>query len=221
MYRFALPDIGEGVVEAEVVEWKVAVGDRVAQDQPLVVLLTDKAEIEVPSPRAGRVQRLAFEPGQTARVGDVLIEIDEEGAPGAGPPSPAREPQAAPAAASPAAHATAVPPRMPQRPSRERAGGERGANGGAEAVPAVRELARRLGVDLQRVHGSGPGGRVMRRDVEAFHAAGGHEPGAGQSAGERAPDPPDWRREPLRGLRRAIAERMVASRRTAAHFTYV
>src|SRR5262245_50833526 len=234
MYRFALPDIGEGVVEAEIVEWKVAEGDRVAQDQPLVVLLTDKAEIEVPSPRAGRVQRLAFEPGQTARVGDVLIEIDEDGAAAAAPVSPAPSAQAAPTAAStpaaqaaptaastPAAQAAAVPPRMPQRPSRERAGGERGANGGAEAVPAVRELARRLGVDLQRVHGSGPGGRVMRRDVEAFHAAGGHEPAAGQSAGERAPDPPDWRREPLRGLRRAIAERMVASRRTAAHFTYV
>jgi pyruvate/2-oxoglutarate dehydrogenase complex dihydrolipoamide acyltransferase (E2) component len=221
MYRFALPDIGEGVVEAEIVEWKVAVGDRVARDQPLVVLLTDKAEIEVPSPRAGRVQRLAFAPGQTARVGDVLIEIDEDAASAAQPAAPAPAAQPSPIAASPAAHATAEPPRMPQRPSRERAGVERGADGAAEAVPAVRELARRLGVDLQRVQGSGPGGRVMRRDVEAFHAAGGHEPAAAHAPVERAPDPPDWRREPLRGLRRAIAERMVASRHTAAHFTYV
>jgi pyruvate/2-oxoglutarate dehydrogenase complex dihydrolipoamide acyltransferase (E2) component len=85
----------------------------------------------------------------------------------------------------------------------------------------VRELARRLGVDLQHVAGSGPGGRVMRRDVEAFHASGPATPAAARAEPARAPDPTDWRREPLRGLRRAIAERMVASRRTAAHFTYV
>jgi pyruvate/2-oxoglutarate dehydrogenase complex dihydrolipoamide acyltransferase (E2) component len=230
MYRFALPDIGEGVVEAEIVEWKVAEGDAIALDQPLVVLLTDKAEIEVPSPRAGRVARLAFRPGQTARVGDVLVEIDE-GAQSAQASVPAERAQtqanaAAPAipatADAPGSPATAAPPRMPRRPSRERPGSERGGPHGLEAVPAVRELARRLGVDLAQVGGSGPGGRIMRRDVEAFAAAG--------PAGSRTPalpaaephaDPADWRREPLRGLRRAIAERMALSRRTAAHFTYV
>src|SRR5262245_27368072 len=129
MFRFALPDIGEGVVEAEIVEWKVAVGDHVAQDQPLVVLLTDKAESEVPSPRAGRVQRLAFEPGQTARVGEDLIEIDEDGAAAAQPLEAAPETRPAPTVTSSAAAAAPVPPRMPRRPSRERGGAERGASG--------------------------------------------------------------------------------------------
>jgi pyruvate/2-oxoglutarate dehydrogenase complex dihydrolipoamide acyltransferase (E2) component len=218
VYRFALPDIGEGVVEAEIVEWKVAEGEHVGQDQPLVSLLTDKAEIEVPSPRAGRIHRLAFAPGQIARVGEVLVEIDEEAAAGEAPAPAAR---AAPEpAVRPSGPVTAAPPRMPQRPSRERPGAERGAADGIEAVPAVRDLARRLGVDLHRVRGSGPGGRIMRRDVEAFQAAP-QAVGEPQPSAERPADPPDWRREPLRGLRRAIAERMLASRRTAAHFTYV
>jgi pyruvate/2-oxoglutarate dehydrogenase complex dihydrolipoamide acyltransferase (E2) component len=219
VYRFALPDIGEGVVEAEIVEWKVSEGDSVALDQPLVVLLTDKAEIEVPSPRAGRVARLCFAPGQVARVGEVLVEIDEAAkpAPGSGE---ATSPDVQPTRAAEPEHAGAAPPRMPQRPSRERPGAEREGADGAHAVPAVRELARRLGVDLARVRGSGPGGRIMRRDVEAFQAS---APQTRAAAGAEEPrkDPADWRREPLRGLRRAIAERMTASRRTAAHFTYV
>jgi pyruvate/2-oxoglutarate dehydrogenase complex dihydrolipoamide acyltransferase (E2) component len=221
VYRFALPDIGEGVVEAEIVEWKVAEGDAVALDQPLVVLLTDKAEIEVPSPRAGRVARLGFAPGQVARVGEVLVEIDEAAEPAARRTGEASAPVQPVRAAEPE-HAGATPPRMPQRPSRERAGADRDGADGVHAVPAVRELARRLDVDLARVRGSGPGGRIMRRDVEAFQAAAPQaRTGAAAAAEEPRKDPPDWRREPLRGLRRAIAERMTASRRSAAHFTYV
>jgi len=221
VYRFALPDIGEGVVEAEIVEWKVAEGDAIAADQPLVILLTDKAEIEVPSPRGGRVARLCFGPGQIARVGDVLLEIDEAAStPGAEATAPAEPLRAPPAHAAPET-ATAAPPRMPGRPSRERSGGERDGADGIHAVPAVRELARRLGIDLHGVRGSGPGGRIMRRDVEAIQTSAPAPAPAAVPAQERPADPPDWRREPLRGLRRAIAERMVASRRTAAHFTYV
>jgi pyruvate dehydrogenase E2 component (dihydrolipoamide acetyltransferase) len=225
MYRFALPDIGEGVVEAEVVEWKVAEGESISADQPLVVLLTDKAEIEVPSPRGGRVQRLCFAPGQIARVGEVLIEIDDAAAPVAGTSTAAetRSRAAAPATAAAPASASAAPPRLPERPSRERPGAGGAGADGSHAVPAVRELAKRLGVDLARVHGSGPEGRIMRRDVEAFARS---EPAvesaaAGARASQPPADPPDWRREPLRGLRRVIAERMAHARRTAAHFTYV
>jgi pyruvate dehydrogenase E2 component (dihydrolipoamide acetyltransferase) len=113
---------------------------------------------------------------------------------------------------------------MPGRPSRERPGSERTGPEGVHAVPAVRELAKRLGIDLTRVRGSGPDGRIMRRDVEAFAASGppeASEPARAQPTAPAPIDPPDWRREPLRGLRRAIAERMAHSRRTAAHFTYV
>jgi len=89
------------------------------------------------------------------------------------------------------------------------------------AVPAVRDLARRLGVDLAEVQGTGPGGRIMKRDVEAFHARRAGEPPAPAAAPAAAGDEADWERQPLRGLRRAIARRMVRARRTAAHFTYV
>jgi pyruvate/2-oxoglutarate dehydrogenase complex dihydrolipoamide acyltransferase (E2) component len=222
LYRFALPDIGEGVVEAEIVEWKVAEGDAVAPDQPLVILLTDKAEIEVPSPRGGRVARLCFAPGQVARVGDVLIEIDDGAATPEAAPAPAVQAAQAPVVRPAAEPASTAPPRMPGRPSRERPGAERDGADGVHAVPAVRELAKRLGVDLRGVRGTGPGGRVMRRDVEAAQAAPAPSVAPTPTDSRVAPaDPPDWRREPLRGLRRAIAERMVASRRTAAHFTYV
>jgi pyruvate dehydrogenase E2 component (dihydrolipoamide acetyltransferase) len=113
---------------------------------------------------------------------------------------------------------------MPGRPSRERPGAERAGPDGIHAVPAVRELAKRLGVDLAGVRGSGPDGRIMRRDVEALSASGSPAvsgPVRAQPAAPPPTDPGDWRREPLRGLRRAIAERMAHSRRTAAHFTYV
>jgi len=247
MYRFELPDIGEGVVEAEVVAWKVREGDRVHEDQILVELLTDKAEIEIPSPRAGRVHRLHYQPGDVVPVGAVLLEIDDGAGAAAPPPgrapepaAPGPEPVAARETAGPAARAAGHPPRMPERPRPQpelratpRAPAPREE---AQAVPAVRELAKRLGVDLGLVRGTGPRGRIMRRDVEAFPAAGSGAAAdaPGQAAGpagaraprtERAPEPPsdepDWERQPLRGLRRAIARRMLQARRTAAHFTYV
>jgi pyruvate dehydrogenase E2 component (dihydrolipoamide acetyltransferase) len=243
VYRFELPDIGEGVVEAEVVAWKVREGDRVHEDQILVELLTDKAEIEIPSPRAGRVHRLHYQPGDVVPVGAVLLEIDDGASGAAEAPTPAPAPRAAePAAESPAPAAAPHPPRMPERPHprpEPRATPRPAAAAAVEAVPAVRELARRLGVDLALVRGTGPRGRIMRRDVEAFQAAGSGAPESAAPASPTAPaaprapaggrepvpppasDEPDWERQPLRGLRRAIARRMREARRTAAHFTYV
>ena len=243
MYKFELPDIGEGVVEAEVLDWKVQVGDHVAEDQVLVELMTDKAEIEIPSPRAGRVHRLHYRVGEVVPVGAVLIEIDDEGegasagrttpAPVAAAPSKPRRPREAPA---PSAHppepsaATAHPPEpgahppeLPARPrSEQRATAPPPAAGpSVRAVPSVRALARRLGVDLAGVQGTGPGGRIMKRDVERRHAEL-SVPAASEARATRPPrDEPDWVREPLRGVRRAIARRMQRARRTAAHFTYV
>ena len=252
MFRFLLPDIGEGVVEAEVIEWRVREGERVELDQVLVELMTDKANIEIPSPVAGVVHKLGFAQGAIVPVGAVLIEIDDgasavprapavqqsaptQSAPvpqapaapsaAAAPPVAPARPQAARAPEPAAAH----PPAMPPRPGLSHHRVNAAAHEVVQAVPAVRELAKRLAVDLAHVVGSGPGGRVMRRDVEEAvrHPAPNRaeprqvaEPPKLEEA-QRAPDPADWRRVPLRGLRRAIARHMREARQHAAHFTYV
>ena len=227
MRRFELPDIGEGVVEAEILDWRVQEGELVKEDQILVELLTDKAEIEIPSPYAGRVHRLCYQVGEIAPVGAVLIEIEEEGSEAEPPPVPAAPTQRAEAppriATRPPPDTPPHPPVMPERPRSRQKASERPRGEDVEAVPAVRELARRLGVDLRLVRGTGPGGRIMRRDVESFGTAGprAEPPAERVSAPAEAVDPEDWERRPFRGLRRAIARRMVQSRRTAAHFTYV
>jgi pyruvate dehydrogenase E2 component (dihydrolipoamide acetyltransferase) len=258
MFRFLLPDIGEGVVEAEVIEWRVREGERVELDQVLVELMTDKANIEIPSPVAGVVHKLGFAKGDIVPVGAVLIEIDDAAdaarqrasqaaAPAASPsaPSAAAATQPAAPAQRPAAPVppraaeveggAAHPPVPPPRPGLSHHRGVHAARGeGVHAVPAVRELAKRLGVDLARVAGSGPGGRVMRRDVEAAARQpapapppAAAQPLAAEVAAEARPteppasDPADWRRVPLRGLRRAIARHMREAKQHAAHFTYV
>ncbi len=228
MRRFELPDIGEGMVEAEILDWRVQEGELVKEDQILVELLTDKAEIEIPSPYSGRVHRLCYQVGEIAPVGAVLVEIEEEGSEAEPPPVPAAPtPRVEPPpriASRPAPDTAPHPPVMPERPRSRQKASERPRGDDVEAVPAVRELARRLGVDLRRVGGTGPGGRIMRRDVESFRTTGppAEPPAERVSApAEAVADPEDWERRPFRGLRRAIARRMVQSRRTAAHFTYV
>jgi pyruvate dehydrogenase E2 component (dihydrolipoamide acetyltransferase) len=251
MYRFLLPDIGEGVVEAEVIEWRVREGERVELDQVLVELMTDKANIEIPSPVAGVVHKLGFAQGAIVPVGAMLIEIDDGAAATARPapapsastapnPAPVR-PAAAPAAPRASEPAAAHPPAMPPRPGLSHHRALAAAREATQAVPAVRELAKRLGVELAHVVGSGPGGRVMRRDVEeaARHPAAAAAATTTVSAPQQvsppqldaaraeapprpsAPDPADWRRVPLRGLRRAIARHMREAKQHAAHFTYV
>jgi pyruvate/2-oxoglutarate dehydrogenase complex dihydrolipoamide acyltransferase (E2) component len=266
MFRFLLPDIGEGVVEAEVIEWRVREGERVELDQVLVELMTDKANIEIPSPVAGVVHKLGFAQGAIVPVGAVLIEIDDGAgastrpapassapavttlvpspAPSAGaaaspPPAAPPRPAAVPAAPRASEPGAAHPPAMPPRPGLSHHRAAAAAREATQAVPAVRELAKRLGVELAHVLGSGPGGRVMRRDVEeaARHPAAtaatvvpapqqvspSHLDAARAEAPPKpsAPDPADWRRVPLRGLRRAIARHMREAKQHAAHFTYV
>jgi len=223
LFKLTLPDIGEGVVEAEVQRWFVAPGDAVVEDQPLVEVMTDKATVTIPSPRRGRVARLCCEAGQVARVHAPLVELELE--------------DAAELPATPAAAATAARP--PPAPSAAPPAGRK-----ALATPAVRAMARSLGVDLQALHGSGRGGRVTKEDLAALQGGnGGRQPGNGHSAafqvpaGEAGEPPGDERgdresgpaglrsreeeRIPLRGLRKRIAEHMARAKRTAAHFTFV
>jgi len=201
-YQFLLPDIGEGVVEAEVLKWFVKPGDAVVEDQPLAEVMTDKATVTIPSPKRGIVTRLLWKEGDIARVHQPLVEIElAEGASTAAQPSPAP----AAAGSSPAGGDRASTARPVHRaPPPGTAGQPR-----ALAAPAVRALAREMGVNLQGVPGSGPGGRVTKDDVRASAA----------SMGAIA----DGSLEviPVRGLRRRIAEKMAISKRTAAHFTFV
>ena len=201
-YTLELPDIGEGVVEAEVMKWFVAEGDEVIEDQPLVEVMTDKATVTIPSPQRGRVVKLFWKEGQLARVHSALIEIELM----AGGASQAMKPT--PSAARATAVKPAPPPDAPVRPAGTR----------ALATPAVRALARELELDLQQVAGSGDGGRVTKQDLQAFK-------GRGASADERRAVARVSRgtdeRVPLRGIRKKIAEKMALSKRTAAHFTFV
>jgi len=197
LYEFRLPDIGEGVAEGEVVRWLVKEGDELQEDQPMVEIMTDKATVEIPTPRAGRVAKLMYAEGQICPVGKVLIAIEVADAPGtaAAAPEPARVDVA------------------PSASTGERAPRNNGVNArdaGVLATPATRKLARDAGVDIRDVTGSGPAGRVTSDDVRA-HA----ESPAPTSAAEGDT------RIPFRGVRRKIAEHMVFSKHTAAHFTYV
>src|SRR5512135_1769456 len=184
MFEFRLPDIGEGVVEGEVVKWHVKPGDSVREDQPMVEVMTDKATVEIPSPKAGVVKEIRAAEGSTCAVGAVMVVIDEaaggSAAAGKAPSpqskeerqfldkTPKTEPQAVASAAS---NVIAMP---------------HAAGGKVLATPATRKLARDLGVDLSSVHATGPNGRVTHDDVRAAKNGGGATMGGAQAAPERA-----------------------------------
>ena len=202
-HRFHLPDIGEGLEEAEVVEWLVAPGDVVVRDQPLVEVLTDKASSELPSPVAGTILRLGASEGQRIRVGALLIEIDDGSVDGAAGALDQEMPPVDEGVA------TADSP-TPDRPN----------TGRAKAAPATRRLAIESGVDLATVTGSGPGGRITTDDVRAAAAADRTTTAAGVTTAPPAPTAPPIRpdlgqmpvgRHPLRGIRGVVARNMAAS----------
>jgi len=223
-YDVKLPDIGEGVAEGEIVRWLVKAGDRVREDQPLVEGMTDKASVEIPSPRTGVVAALLAEEGEVVNVGATIVSITVDGEDADAVSSSAGRSEstaqvhagtASPRAATPAAVTTAAP-----RP---------------QATPAVRELAKKLGVTLEALSGSGPAGAITADDVR--RAAGALPTGVGasptapgaplrdsaavSSAAEPSAPAGSEERVPLRGLRRRIAEHMRRSIQTAAHFTFV
>ncbi len=195
-YEFKLPDIGEGLVEGEIVKWFVKVGDAVAEHQPLAAVLTDKAEVEIPSPKAGKIVKLHGKPGEKIKVHAPLVSIDIAG--GAAVQAKAEKTSRAivqerPAAARPPQTANEVlaTPMVRQMAkdkkidigqvqgsgpqgrvlasdlSSVKAGGSAFDNSGANATSAVKALASALGVNLSRIAGSGPGGRISETDVRA------------------------------------------------------
>lgn len=200
-YEFKLPDLGEGVAEGEVLKWMVKEGDAVTEDQPLVEVMTDKVNVQIPAPRSGKISRILVKEGDTAKVGQTMVVIAQEGGAQAAQPSQAKP--VAPAA--PAAPAAAVKPTI-------------GDSSGVLATPATRRLARELGVDIGTLVPSGPAGRITDDDVR--RAASG--PGSRMAATVQAQVPPVQEElVPLRGVRRTIADRMAKSRATTAQVTHV
>jgi pyruvate dehydrogenase E2 component (dihydrolipoyllysine-residue acetyltransferase) len=228
---FVLPDLGEGLTEAEIVAVLVRVGDVIQEDAPLLEVETDKAQVEIPSPMSGRVEKVHVRPGETVKVGAVLITFAEAGDGAARPTAPA-PPPTAPAsipAPPPAARASVPEP----TPARERQAGP------VPATPATRRLARELGVDLRMVRGTGPGGRVTDDDVRTASTAPPASPAPARAAdappveakplapvGVEPPPLPHFEqwgpigRAPLSHLRRTIAERMSLSARLVPHVTH-
>jgi len=219
-----LPDVGEGVAEAEVVEWHVKVGDVVKEDQTLAAVMTDKATVEIPTPFAGTVVALGAEVGGVLSVGAELVRIDAPGQPddapaqaAAAPPAPAAPPRAP--AAPPSAQAEAEPPvrsASAPRPAPVAFGPPRPPGEKPIASPAVRRRARDAGVDLRQVRGSGPAGRIRHEDLDGFLSGDGGGPRiAGRTANAAV--------ETVKviGLRRRIAQKMAESKRRVAHFSYV
>jgi pyruvate dehydrogenase E2 component (dihydrolipoamide acetyltransferase) len=233
-YEFKLPDIGEGVVEGEIVRWLVEEGDQIQADQPMVEVMTDKATVEIPAPRAGKVVERLFKEGQICPVGKVLVRIEESAS--ASPatrqpttPAATRQPNTNTNTNTPSTTSTPSPPAAQTMGAALASASSAPAPAstsaaGVLATPATRKLARELGVDLTRINGSGRAGRITSDDVRAV-SRGGANGGAGAAATPAFAPPPGVQagdvRLPFRGLRRKIAEQMVRSRREAAHFTYV
>lgn len=199
MFVVKLPDVGEGVAEAELLSWNVSVGDEVTPETVLAEVLTDKATVEITCPVTGRVAFLRGEPGDILAIGSEFVGIDAEGG-------------AEPFAGAPSTVAGSGSGRGPtKRLTPSPATGAGPIVGRALAAPAVRQRARQLGVDLTAVAGSGPDGRVIHADLDAL----GRRP---QPAPVRLPSGSG---EPIRGLRRTISERLTASWTQVPHITYV
>jgi 2-oxoisovalerate dehydrogenase E2 component (dihydrolipoyl transacylase) len=230
-FVFKLPDVGEGIAEAEVVGWHVAVGSMVAEDDPLVDVMTDKATVELPSPRAGRVLAITGDPGDKVRVGAELLVLDIDGDEVASPQDepassgdePARSgvavaPSAAPApsAGPPLAVAKAPAPAAPVRRKTEAPVPiTRPAGAKPLASPAVRHRAQELGIALQFIPGTGPAGRIGHADLDAYIASRGTAATSGRVRRETIEE------IKIIGLRRRIAERMQESKRRIPHYSYV
>ncbi|CDF84197.1 Lipoamide acyltransferase component of branched-chain alpha-keto acid dehydrogenase complex [Pseudomonas knackmussii B13] len=219
-----MPDIGEGIAEVELVEWHVAVGDEVHEDQLLAEVMTDKATVEIPSPVAGKILALGGAPGQVMAVGGELVRLEVEGKGNQREAAPAAE--AEPVVAAPVEPVRPVvqdaprgemkpvvsprPSTAPAAPMVRRAPGEK-----PLASPAVRQRARDLGVELQFVQGSGPAGRILHDDLDKYMTHGGAVVASGYMARH------DEQQVPVIGLRRRIAQKMAEAKRRIPHFSYV
>lgn len=195
-YELRLPDLGEGLTEGEVARWLVSEGQEVAEDDPLVEIQTDKATVDIPSPAAGVVSRILVAEGEVVPVGTLLVVIgaEDEGEPPPAEPDTSR-------GLTPDTAVSVSPAAEPAR----------AASGRGRATPLVRRIAQELGVDLDDLSGSGPQGRITEDDVR--RAA---------DSGVRPPDmSEEGRREPLRGVRRVVAEHMARAHREVPPVTWV
>lgn len=231
-FEFRLPDIGEGIAEAEIVEWHVKVGDRVEEDGRLADMMTDKATVEMESPVAGVVLSLAGEVGDQIAIGSTLVVIETEGeaeapvpeavedqiaaeTPGFDEASVAETAAPEPVAAAPAPNDGVAPSPAPASPARVEPVEPAAADRHALASPAVRQRAKDLGIDLASVKTEGD--RVRHADLDAYLRYGSGEGYHAPHASRARDDQP----VKVIGMRRRIAENMAASKRTIPHFTYV
>lgn len=244
MFEFKLPDLGEGIHEGEILKWHAQVGETVKEDAPLVDVETDKAAVTIPSPRGGKIVSLAGNVGDTVEVGQVIVVIDDA-ASGAATASAAassvKAPVSAPSA-QPARPQVPVAGAAPPAPAVVRASGP------VAAAPATRRVARELGIDIQTVAGTGPGGRISVDDVKSFASGGGaarvgvamtadagiDQPSTPASMGSASGIPyleleamPDFasfgpvEREPVRSIRKKVAKRMVTSMVLVPHVAHM
>jgi pyruvate dehydrogenase E2 component (dihydrolipoamide acetyltransferase) len=243
MFEFKLPDLGEGVAEGQIVSVLVKEGEDIAEFQPMLEVETDKAAVEIPAPKAGRVDKVHVQAGQTVKVGQVLVSIDDGGAAPAkdkAKAEPAKagndkekdkdKAQAEPEPAKSKSAEPAEPKPEPARAAATTAPTSSQRTGPVPAAPAVRKLARELGVDLAAVKPTGPRGRVVREDVEraALSREGGAPAGAGGPlpAAAVAAELPDFsqygpiRREPAPQIRKTIARQMALSWASVARVTH-
>ena len=206
-FEFKLPDLGEGIAEGEIIKWMAKEGDQIKEDQPIVEVMTDKVNVQIPAPRSGKVSKILVKEGDIAKVGQTILIIDD-GSAGTAPSAPGSS-----LAAPKPVQAGPVTQAQPAVPSQ-----------GSLATPATRRLARELGVDIVTVRGSGPQGRVTDEDVRK--SAGGSRSGPATVAVQQVPPSqvrggPKEELIPLRGIRKTISERMLKSLQTTAQVTHV
>lgn len=228
-----LPEIGEGVTEGELVKWLVKPGDVIKVDQPIVELMTDKATVEVPSTKAGKVTDLKFKVGDTVKVGNALITIDADASSSAKPAAttPAQKPAGATPAAPPTFARMSPVAASTQTQMSVSQVNPPPANANVLATPSTRRLAREMNVDINNMSGSGLAGRVTREDVMGRGNGGGMMTTSGGMSAPQRPMAPMMplapsvgmnereERVPLKGIRKKIAENMQMSKHIIPHFT--
>tara|TARA_B100000767_G_scaffold83275_1_gene80167 strand:+ start:4140 stop:5417 length:1278 start_codon:yes stop_codon:yes gene_type:complete len=222
-FAFKLPDIGEGVVEGEVVEWMVAVGDVVKEDDPILSVMTDKATVEIPSPVDGKVTKVVGEAGDILPVGAVCIEFEVDGDGNASDKKDepvkekveAKAPEAKKEVAPESKSTPAPAPKETTQPVARAAGTK------ALASPAVRQRAREANINLEHVAGSGPAGRISHADLDKHISGGASGASSWSPVGASAKTELNGTEEiKVIGLRRKIADSMMASYSSIAHFSY-
>jgi 2-oxoisovalerate dehydrogenase E2 component (dihydrolipoyl transacylase) len=226
-YIVKLPDVGEGIAEAEIVEWHVNAGDTIAEDQVMVEVMTDKATVELPSPVAGVVLSVGAAVGEVLQVGSPLIRIETGTGNGGGatveaalppPGTPDADPAGAvaPTPSPKPVTPVEVPTAVASAPDEAPAAESQEPRSKPTAAPAVRERAKNLGVDLADVAATGPDGRVVHADLDAHMSR-----NASRATTSLAPSDDTTDDVPVIGLRRNIAQRMQVAKTRIPHFTYV